>query len=75
MSTSNDNSKTTPATHMRYTVLPERLPQIPRDRMSEAQRKVTDELAASRGSIKGPFSATMRCPNLMVSTEPSPPFG
>ena len=50
---------------MRYTVLPERLPQIPRDRMSEAQRKVTDELAASRGSIKGPFSATMRCPNLM----------
>ena len=50
---------------MSYTVLPERLPQIPPGKMSEEQRKVTAELAASRGSIRGPFSATMRCPKLM----------
>ena len=50
---------------MSYAVLPERLPRIPPEKMSEEQRKVTAELAASRGSVKGPFSATMRCPELM----------
>lgn len=50
---------------MSYAVLPERLPRIPLEKMSEEQRKVTAELTASRGSVRGPFSATMRSPELM----------
>ena len=48
-----------------YTVLPERLPRIPAEQMSDAQRKVAADLAATRGSLRGPFRATMRCPELM----------
>ena len=64
------NAKESPAAsaalrQMMYTVLPERLPQIPPAKRTEAQRRVTADLAASRGSVKGPFSATMRCPELM----------
>ena len=66
MSVSNKQPPASAAvTRMSYAVLPERLPQIPADKMTEAQRKVTDELIASRGGIKGPFPATMRCPVLM----------
>jgi 4-carboxymuconolactone decarboxylase len=54
-----------PIRQMKYAVLPERLPRIPPENMSDEQRKVTAELTASRGSIRGPFSATMRCPELM----------
>jgi len=48
-----------------YTILPERLPRIPEEQMSDQQRKVTADLAATRGSLRGPFRATMRCPELM----------
>ena len=50
---------------MSFAVLPERMPRIPPDRMSDAQKKAVAELAASRGSVRGPFTATMRSPELM----------
>jgi 4-carboxymuconolactone decarboxylase len=50
---------------MRYTVLPERMPAIPPEKMSDAQRKAVADLVATRGVLKGPFMAIMRCPDLM----------
>ena len=55
----------TAAKEMRYTVLPERMPAIPPEKMSEAQRKAVADLVATRGGLKGPFMAIMRCPELM----------
>lgn len=55
----------TPVTNTTYSVLSERLPRIPPDKMTDEQRKVVANLTASRGSLRGPFSASMRCPELM----------
>lgn len=52
-----------PAT-MRYAVLPERMPPIPLEQMSDAQKKVAADLAQSRGSVRGPFGAMLRSPEL-----------
>jgi 4-carboxymuconolactone decarboxylase len=49
---------------MRYTVLPERMPPIPPEAMDEAQRNVAAALASSRGSVRGPFGAMLRSPEL-----------
>jgi 4-carboxymuconolactone decarboxylase len=47
-------------------VLPERMPEIPREKMTEAQRRAADELAAGpRGEVKGPFVALLRSPEFM----------
>ena len=63
---SNEKSPVTAAAaEMRYTVLPERMPAIPPEEMSEAQRKSVADLVATRGGLKGPFMAIMRCPELM----------
>ena len=44
----------------------ERLPPLPPEKMSAAQRKAADELAAGpRGGVKGPFVPLLRCPELM----------
>ena len=44
----------------------ERMPPLERAAMSEAQRKVADELAAGpRGGVKGPFIPLLRSPELM----------
>jgi 4-carboxymuconolactone decarboxylase len=44
----------------------DRLPPLQRAAMSEAQRKVADELAAGpRGGVKGPFIPLLRSPELM----------
>ena len=44
----------------------DRMPPLERAAMSEAQRKVADQLAAGpRGGVKGPFIALVRSPELM----------
>jgi 4-carboxymuconolactone decarboxylase len=43
----------------------ERLPRIPPEKMTEAQKKVTAEIAAGpRGELRGPFIALLRSPDL-----------
>ena len=49
---------------VRYVVLPERMPPIPQEQFNEAQKKVAAELSASRGSVRGPFGAMLRSPEL-----------
>ena len=45
----------------------DRMPPIPRDRMSDAQRAAADELIAGpRKGVKGPFIALLRSPELMA---------
>ena len=49
-----------------YAVAPERMPPIPAEKMTEAQKKSAAELAAGRrGSVRGPFNAYLRSPALM----------
>jgi 4-carboxymuconolactone decarboxylase len=49
-----------------YSVAPERMPAIPDDKMTPAQKKAAAELAAGpRKEVKGPFVALMRSPDLM----------
>ena len=47
-----------------YTVLPERMRQLPPDQFNDAQKKVAAELSSSRGSVRGPFGAMLRSPGL-----------
>lgn len=45
---------------------PERLPRIPPEKMTEAQKNAAAELAAGpRGELRGPFIALLRSPGLM----------
>ncbi len=49
-----------------YTIAPERMPPIPAEKMTAAQKKAAADLAAGRrGSVRGPFHAYLRSPNLM----------
>lgn len=49
-----------------YVVAPERMPPIPEEQMTEAQKAVAAELSAGRrGNVRGPFHAFLRSPNLM----------
>lgn len=44
---------------------PERLPRIPPEKMTEAQKRVAAEIAAGpRGEVRGPFIALLRSPGL-----------
>ncbi|MBI2296616.1 MAG: hypothetical protein HYU76_11445, partial [Betaproteobacteria bacterium] len=53
-------------TEVTYAVLPDRMPRIPEERMTDAQKQAAAELAAGpRGSLRGPFVALMRSPELM----------
>jgi 4-carboxymuconolactone decarboxylase len=45
------------------------MPPIPAEQMSEAQKKAAAELTASRGSVRGPFVALMRSPELLDHTQ------
>jgi 4-carboxymuconolactone decarboxylase len=46
---------------------PERMPRIPPEKMTEAQKKAAAELAAGpRGELRGPFIALLRSPGLMA---------
>jgi len=49
------------------TALPDRMPPIPREGMTEAQRAAADELIAGpRKGVKGPFVPLLRSPELMA---------
>ena len=51
---------------MTHPVPPERLPRIPPEKMTEAQKKAAAEIAAGpRGELRGPFIALLRSPGLM----------
>ncbi len=51
---------------MSTAVPPERLPRIPPEKMTEAQKKVAAEIAAGpRGEVRGPFVALLRSPELL----------
>ncbi len=53
------------ATEIRYAVLPNRMPPIPADKMTEAQKKVAAAIAAGpRGKVEGPYWAIIRSPGL-----------
>ncbi len=41
-----------------------RFPEIPREQMTEAQKRVYDEIEKSRGSVRGPFGPVLRSPDL-----------
>ena len=46
---------------------PDRMPEIPRDNMTEAQKKAADEFAAGRGTaVFGPFVPLLRSPEVML---------
>ena len=51
---------------LRYALAPERMPPIPEDKMSPAQKEAAAAvLAGPRGHLGGPFSALLRSPELM----------
>ena len=51
---------------MSLDLLPERMPEIPREKMTAAQKQAADEVAAGpRGEVKGPFVALLRSPEFM----------
>jgi 4-carboxymuconolactone decarboxylase len=53
-------------TPMHATVVPERLPPIPAEQMTDVQRQVADELTnGPRGGVKGPFVPLLRSPELL----------
>ncbi len=53
------------ATEIRYAVLSNRMPPIPADKMTEAQKKVAAAIAAGpRGKVEGPYWAIIRSPGL-----------
>lgn len=48
---------------LRYRVLPDRMPPIAREKMTEAQKKTADSISAGpRGAVKGPFWPMLRSP-------------
>lgn len=55
---------------MSLSLPPERLPRIPPEKMTEAQKKAAAELAAGpRGELRGPFIALLRSPGLMSAVQ------
>ena len=55
------------AAEMRYAILPDRMPPMPMDMLTEAQRHAAEELAAGpRGRVDGPYWAILRSPGLMA---------
>jgi 4-carboxymuconolactone decarboxylase len=64
--TQNPSAASTARNQMTVAVLPERMPEIPREKMTEAQKQAAAELAAGpRGEVKGPFVSLLRSPEFM----------
>ena len=58
------SGKSSTAPERRYAVLPERMPAPAPEQMSDAQKKVAAELIATRGGLRGPFTAIIHSPKL-----------
>jgi 4-carboxymuconolactone decarboxylase len=56
--------KQTVAREHRYTALPDRMPAPTAEQMNEAQQKVVADLTATRGELRGPFTAIIHSPKL-----------
>jgi 4-carboxymuconolactone decarboxylase len=55
---------------MRYAVLPDRMPPIPTEKMTDAQKKAAAEIAAGpRGKVEGPYWPILRSPGFMRSVQ------
>lgn len=55
---------------MTFPVPPERMPRIPPEKMTEAQRQAVAEFAAGpRGELRGPFIALLRSPGLLTPVQ------
>jgi 4-carboxymuconolactone decarboxylase len=55
------------AREVRWKVAPERMPMIPAERMTEAQKAAADELSRGpRGSVHGPYVSILRSPGFMA---------
>ena len=53
---------------MRYAVLPERMPPIPIDQLTEAQLEAKREIeAGARGELRGPYWPILRSPGFLKS--------
>ncbi len=52
------------ATVVRAQIKDPRFPDLKREQMTEAQKRVYDEIAGSRGSVRGPFGPLLRSPEL-----------
>ena len=49
---------------------PDRMPEIPADKMTDAQKKAAEEFAAGRGTaVFGPFVPLLRSPEVMLRTK------
>lgn len=54
------------STSMRYSVLPDRMPAILPEKMTDPQKKAVAEISAGpRGSVRGPFWPMLRSPEFM----------
>jgi 4-carboxymuconolactone decarboxylase len=60
----NENPTSSASTQeLRYAVLPDRMPPIAPERMTEAQKKIAAEIAAGpRGKVEGPYWPILRSP-------------
>jgi 4-carboxymuconolactone decarboxylase len=57
------NDKSPAVREMRYAVLPDRMPPIPAEKMTAAQKEVAAEIAAGpRGKVEGPYWPILRSP-------------
>lgn len=55
------------AKQVTFEVAPERMPMIPRERMTDAQKAAADELSnGPRGSVHGPYISILRSPGFMA---------
>ena len=64
------NEKSQATKEMRYAVLPDRMPPIPTEKMTDAQKEVAAEIAAGpRGKVEGPYWPILRSPGLARSVQ------
>jgi 4-carboxymuconolactone decarboxylase len=67
----NPNAPSAPpkqVTEMKYAILPDRMPPIPADKLSEAQRKAVADISSGlRGEIRGPYWPILRSPGFLMS--------
>jgi 4-carboxymuconolactone decarboxylase len=58
------SGKSPAAREQRFNLLPDRMPAPAPEQMSEAQKKVAADLTATRGELRGPFTAIIHSPKL-----------